>query len=102
MSLFNIFGRLFWSSASEIVGRFALYNLFFLLGITCYSTLPLTARRSEEGLIFTLGVIVSIYGGVFAAVPAYIKDLFGVKYAGSIHGRMVSRRRRKRRGKRGG
>jgi len=90
MSLFNIAGRVLWSSVSDKIGRFAVYNIYFTLGMICYSFIPLAASHSVVGLIFVLGACLSMYGGGFAAVPPYIKDLFGVEYAGSIHGRIVS------------
>jgi len=91
LSLFNIVGRIFWASLSDRLGRKATYATFFLLGIALYGSIPWLAGAHLLGLFvaFTC-VIVSMYGGGFATVPAYLADLFGTKMVGAIHGRLLT------------
>jgi len=91
LSLFNIAGRFFWASFSDYIGRKTTYMVFFLLGIVLYSSIPWTA--ATENLALFVGffcVILSMYGGGFATVPAYLADLFGTRMVGAIHGRLLT------------
>jgi MFS family permease len=91
LSLFNIAGRIFWASLSDRIGRKATYAVFFLLGIALYSSIPWTAAAQALPLFVAFfGVILSMYGGGFATVPAYLADIFGTKYVGAIHGRLLT------------
>ena len=90
MSLFNICGRLLWSAFSDHIGRYTVFNIFACLGLVLFPCIPLVSRHSTPGLIVVLGIVVSMYGGSWAVVAAYIKDVFGVEFAGSIHGCIVS------------
>jgi MFS family permease len=91
LSLFNIGGRFFWASLSDRLGRKATYATFFLLGLVLYALAPWAAHAGSIGL-FTLAlcVILSMYGGGFATVPAYLADIFGTDYVGAIHGRLLT------------
>jgi MFS family permease len=91
LSLFNILGRFFWSSLSDTLGRKTTYCLFFLLGAALYAAIPGIGQRGNIPLfcgIFCL--ILSMYGGGFAAIPAYLADLFGTGSVGAIHGRLLT------------
>jgi MFS family permease len=91
LSLFNIAGRIFWASLSDRIGRKATYAVFFLLGLALYASIPWTA--ATENLALFVGffcVILSMYGGGFATVPAYLADLFGTRMVGAIHGRLLT------------
>jgi MFS family permease len=91
LSLFNIGGRIFWSSASDFVGRKATYCTFFLLGVALYAAAPSLARAGDKALfVLAFSVILSMYGGGFAAVPAYLADIFGTRFVGAIHGRLLT------------
>jgi len=91
LSLFNIAGRIFWASLSDRIGRRATYAVFFLLGMALYASIPWTAATQALGLfVVFFCVIVSMYGGGFATVPAYLADLFGTKMVGAIHGRLLT------------
>jgi MFS family permease len=91
LSLFNIAGRIFWASLSDRIGRKATYALFFVLGIALYCSIPWTAATGSLALfVLFFGVILSMYGGGFATVPAYLSDLFGTKMVGAIHGRLLT------------
>jgi MFS family permease len=91
LSLFNIAGRISWASLSDYIGRKRTYFIFFVLGILLYSSAP-TAGRAGNVTLFVLifGVILSMYGGGFATIPAYLADLFGTQYVGAIHGRLLT------------
>jgi len=91
LSLFNILGRFFWSSLSDVLGRKTTYAIFFLLGALLYAAVPAAGRAGDIGLfcgIFCL--ILAMYGGGFAAIPAYLADLFGTGFVGAIHGRLLT------------
>lgn len=91
LSLFNIGGRFFWASISDKIGRKATYAIFFVLGIILYSSVPSFANAGAKGLfVGALCIILSMYGGGFATVPAYLADIFGTKFVGAIHGRLLT------------
>jgi len=91
ISLFNIGGRFVWASLSDHIGRKATYATFFLLGIVLYASAPSLARAgSQAAFVLAVCVIVSMYGGGFATIPAYLADTFGTQYVGAIHGRLLT------------
>jgi MFS family permease len=91
LSLFNIAGRIFWASLSDRIGRRATYFVFFLLGIALYASVPWTAATGNLALfVASFCIILSMYGGGFATVPAYLADLFGTRMVGAIHGRLLT------------
>jgi MFS family permease len=91
MSLFNMGGRFFWASVSDYLGRKTTYAVFFLLGIALYSLVPLSGSIGSVPLfILCFLVIISMYGGGFSTVPAYLKDMFGTQYVGAIHGMLLT------------
>jgi MFS family permease len=91
LSLFNIAGRIFWASLSDRIGRKATYAVFFLLGVALYASIPWTAATENLALFVAFFcVILSMYGGGFATVPAYLADLFGTRMVGAIHGRLLT------------
>ena len=91
LSLFNIGGRFFWSSLSDRIGRKMTYATFFALGIALYAGSPWAGHIGSVGLfVLFMGVILSMYGGGFATVPAYLADLFGTRFVGAIHGRLLT------------
>ena len=91
LSLFNIGGRFFWASFSDRIGRKATYATFFLLGIVLYAGTPALAHAGQRALfVLAFCIILSMYGGGFATVPAYLADLFGTRYVGAIHGRLLT------------
>jgi len=91
LSLFNIGGRFFWASMSDFFGRKMTYIIFFLLGAVCYASIPSSANAGNQLLfVGAVCVILSMYGGGFATVPAYLADLFGTQMVGAIHGRLLT------------
>jgi MFS family permease len=91
LSLFNIAGRFFWASLSDYIGRKATYYTFFILGIALYASVPWTAHAGHLALfVAAFCIVLSMYGGGFATVPAYLADLFGTKVVGAIHGRLLT------------
>jgi len=91
LSLFNIAGRIFWASMSDYIGRKRTYLIFFLLGILLYSLAPLAGRTGSIALFVAIFcVILTMYGGGFATIPAYLADLFGTLHVGAIHGRLLT------------
>ncbi len=93
LSLFNMLGRFFWSSTSDYIGRKATYMIFFLLGIALYCFVPQTGRghlNSVTIFVLTCVIILSMYGGGFATIPAYLRDLFGTMHVSAIHGRLLT------------
>ena len=91
LSLFNIGGRFFWASISDKLGRKLTYSIFFVLGGLMYFSIPGSAAAGSQLLfVGAFCVIVSMYGGGFATVPAYLADLFGTQMVGAIHGRLLT------------
>ncbi len=91
LSLFNIGGRFFWASLSDKFGRKMTYSIFFLLGCALYASVPSLASAGSLALfVAAFCVILSMYGGGFATVPAYLADMFGTKMVGAIHGRLLT------------
>jgi MFS family permease len=91
LSLFNIGGRFFWATLSDYIGRKNTYYTFFILGIVLYALAPTFAVTGNK-LLFVLGfgIILSMYGGGFSTVPAYLADIFGTQFVGAIHGRLLT------------
>ncbi len=91
LSLFNIGGRFFWASLSDKLGRKMTYVVFFVLGGLLYASVPGSAAAGSK-LLFVAAfcIILSMYGGGFATVPAYLADLFGTQMVGAIHGRLLT------------
>ena len=91
LSLFNMGGRFVWSSVSDIIGRKNTYYCFFLLGIVLYSLVPTTGSMGSVPLfVGGFAIILSMYGGGFATIPAYLRDMFGTMQVGAIHGRLLT------------
>jgi MFS family permease len=91
LSIFNMAGRFLWSSTSDLTGRKAIYCVYFLLGIALYCSIPLAQKAGSVALFVGIAcVIISMYGGGFATIPAYLRDLFGTKQVGAIHGRVIT------------
>ena len=91
LSLFNIGGRFFWASLSDKLGRKLTYIVFFVLGGLMYFSVPGSATAGSIVLfVSAFCVILSMYGGGFATVPAYLADLFGTQMVGAIHGRLLT------------
>jgi MFS family permease len=91
LSLFNIAGRIGWASMSDRLGRKTTYFVFFLLGIALYTSAPAFAHMGSKALfVGAFCIILSMYGGGFSTVPAYLADIFGTQYVGAIHGRLLT------------
>ncbi|HEY0219384.1 MAG TPA: OFA family MFS transporter [Afipia sp.] len=91
LSLFNIGGRFFWASLSDKLGRKNTYYTFFILGIVLYALAPTFASMGSKALfVAAFCIILSMYGGGFATVPAYLADIFGTQFVGAIHGRLLT------------
>jgi MFS family permease len=91
ISLFNSLGRIFWASASDYLGRKNTYFVFFTLGIVLYALLPTWGHLGLAGLfVASVCIILTMYGGGFATVPAYLADIFGTQLVGAIHGRLIT------------
>jgi len=93
LSLFNMGGRFFWSSVSDFLGRKPTYFIFFTLGSVLYFLLPFTGgnRLNSVWLFVSVCVVLlSMYGGGFATIPAYLKDMYGTYHVSAIHGRILT------------
>lgn len=91
LSLFNIGGRFIWASLSDKLGRKLTYTVFFVLGGILYASIPSSAGAGSKLLFVGAAcIIISMYGGGFATVPAYLADLFGTQFVGAIHGRLLT------------
>ncbi len=91
LSLFNMGGRFVWASVSDYIGRRMTYVVFFVLGMALYILVGATQYVGSEALfVLSVCIILSMYGGGFATIPAYLRDIFGVRYVGAIHGRLLT------------
>ena len=98
ISLFNMIGRFVWASSSDYIGRRNTYWIFFALGIVLYVSIPWVAQRVSVNpavvwLVYFYAatmIIFTMYGGGFATIPAYLADMFGTRYVGGIHGRLLT------------
>mgnify|MGYP003337567643 CR=1 FL=1 len=91
LSIFNMGGRFLWSSASDYTGRRRIYGVYFVLGALLYCAVPWTQHMQNKPLFVAVAaVIISMYGGGFATIPAYLRDLFGNYQVGAIHGRLIT------------
>lgn len=98
ISAFNMLGRFFWASASDYLGRKTTYYIFFILGILLYCSIPYSAAQvsvnpSVIWLVYFYAatmLIFTMYGGGFATIPAYLADVFGTRFVGGIHGRLLT------------
>jgi MFS family permease len=91
LSLFNMGGRFVWASLSDFTGRKTIYVIYLLLGAILYCLIPVSGYSGNT--LFFVGVclvILSMYGGGFSTIPAYLKDLFGAMHVGAIHGRLLT------------
>ncbi len=91
LSLFNMGGRFFWASLSDKIGRKATYACFFVLGTILYTLVPLSGQLGSVALfVGCFCIILTMYGGGFSTIPAYLADVFGTKYVGAVHGRLLT------------
>ena len=91
LSLFNMGGRFLWSSSSDYLGRKNTYYIFFAVGAVLYSLVPSMGMAGNKTLFVLLyALIMSMYGGGFSTIPAYLADIFGTRYVGGIHGRLLT------------
>jgi MFS family permease len=93
LSLFNMGGRFIWSSVSDYIGRKNTYFIFFTLGAILYYLAPRTGASGLNSIplfVATTAIILTMYGGGFATIPAYLRDMFGTMEVGAIHGRLLT------------
>ncbi|MCA9661473.1 MAG: OFA family MFS transporter [Myxococcales bacterium] len=98
ISVFNMLGRFFWATTSDYIGRKNTYTIFFVLGIALYLSIPYTAQQVSASpavvwlVVFYAAtmIIFTMYGGGFATIPAYLADIFGARFVGGIHGRLLT------------
>ncbi|TYP87888.1 OFA family MFS transporter [Blastococcus xanthinilyticus] len=90
LSLFNMAGRFVWSSTSDYIGRKPIYMVYLGVGIILYVILATLGSTATWIFVVTAAIIISFYGGGFATVPAYLRDLFGTYQVGAIHGRLLT------------
>ncbi|WP_324291270.1 OFA family MFS transporter [Paractinoplanes pyxinae] len=90
LSLFNMGGRFAWSTTSDLIGRKPIYMVYLGVGVILYLLLATVGDAATWLFVILAGVILSFYGGGFATVPAYLRDLFGTYQVGAIHGRLLT------------
>jgi len=90
LSLCNMAGRFVWSSTSDVIGRKPIYMVYLGVGLVAYLGVVLLGTSSVAVFVILTGIILSFYGGGFATIPAYLKDMFGGLQVGAIHGRLLT------------
>ena len=87
LSIFNLIGRFFWACSSDYIGRRNTYSTFFVVQVVLFLLIPGIAGRGEwAAFLASVCVVVSMYGGGFATIPAFLADIFGPNNVGAIHG----------------
>jgi MFS family permease len=98
ISVFNMLGRFFWASSSDYIGRKNTFWIFFAFGIVLYCSVPFAATQVSAHpatvwlvLFYAATLLIfTMYGGGFATIPAYLADVFGTRFVGGIHGRLLT------------
>jgi MFS family permease len=90
LSLFNMAGRFVWSSTSDVIGRKGIYMVYLGVGLLLYVALATVGSSAVWLFVLLAALIISFYGGGFATIPAYLRDLFGTYQVGAIHGRLLT------------
>ena len=90
LSIANMAGRFAWSSTSDVIGRKPIYMLYLGAGLVVYLLLATVGSSSTVLFVLFAAIILSFYGGGFATIPAYLRDLFGTFQVGAIHGRLLT------------
>lgn len=90
LSIGNMAGRFAWSATSDVTGRKRIYMVYLGVGAVLYTVLALAGSTTTVLYVALAFVIISFYGGGFATVPAYLRDLFGTYQVGAIHGRLLT------------
>jgi MFS family permease len=91
LSVFNASGRFVWASGSDYIGRRNTYTLFFLVQVALFLLIPGMAGRGDWALFqVSLFVVLTMYGGGFATIPAFLADIFGPENVGAIHGALLT------------
>ncbi|MEU3183440.1 OFA family MFS transporter [Streptomyces sp. NPDC006923] len=90
LSAANMAGRIGWSSTSDLIGRKNVYRVYLGVGAVMYLLIARFGDSSKPLFVICALVILSFYGGGFATIPAYLKDLFGTYQVGAIHGRLLT------------
>ncbi len=81
-------GRILWSTISDWIGRGITYMIFF--GFEVFAFWQLAETRDALWFEILVLAVISCYGGGFSCMPAYLSDLFGVRYLASIHGSILT------------
>ncbi len=97
MAVGNLGGRVGWAAISDSIGRRNTFNMFTTGSLLLYAGLPFIVHSVVDtgsslmlyGFIGATATAISFMGGTFSILPAYESDLFGSKYVGPIHGRML-------------
>jgi MFS family permease len=91
LSLFNAGGRFFWASSSDYIGRRNTYTLFFVVQFLLFLLIPGFASGGQWALFeASLFVVLTMYGGGFSTIPAFLADIFGPENVGAIHGAVLT------------
>ncbi|MGV9213906.1 OFA family MFS transporter [Micromonospora sp. RB23] len=90
LSLFNMAGRFVWSTTSDVIGRKPIYLVYLGVGMVLYALLAVAGHAATALFVLIAALIISFYGGGFATMPAYLRDLFGTFQVGAIHGRLLT------------
>ncbi len=88
IGVFNGLGRITWSSLSDYLGRANTFIIFFAFQILAFYFLPKIGVESV--FLIILFTVITMYGGGFAMLPAFLGDLFGTKQLGAIHGMVLA------------
>lgn len=88
IGVFNGLGRILWSTLSDYIGRANTFIVFFVFQILAFYFLP--KMTMELSFLIILFTVITMYGGGFSTLPAFLGDLFGTKQLGAIHGMVLA------------
>jgi len=84
---FNLGGRLFFSIASDYVGRKTCYLVMLTTQLIILGVFTaITVTKTYWAFLLTMWVLTACYGAGFSVIPAFLSDTFGPGNIGPCHG----------------
>lgn len=88
MGIFNGFGRLFWATLSDYIGRPLTFVILFI--VNTMMSLSLIYFQAPFMFVIAMAVLMTCYGAGFSLIPPYLSDIFGAKELAALHGYILT------------
>jgi MFS family permease len=88
LAIFNGFGRIFWGTLSDKIGRNRAYMLILEIQAVAFGLMPMLHSPIPVAIAF--GFVLLCNGGSFGTMPAFNADYFGTKYMGLNYGMLIT------------